>query len=364
MIRTAHYVSLDDVGVLSPVQTMEIDAPPVRGMIVEMSGCTICGSDLHSYRGRRHAPPGTILGHEMVGRVVEIDSAWGVDGDSGTMNDKIPSDRITVGDRVIWSLVASCGSCELCAVGLPQKCKSAFKYGHGPMDTSLGPCGGLSDTCMIVPGTVVLKVPESLPLEVVCPASCATATATAILETAGNIAGKTVGLFGGGLLGLSCLAIAKTRGVGSFIVVDPSEHRRRFAESFHADQVLGVFDFEQDKGRTHDLDIAIDCSGSVAAIRGALQRLRTGGRLILAGSVFPCDSIDVNPETIVRQHWTIAGVHNYAPRQLRQALQFLGKHHKGFPFSDVVSQWFPLDQTAEAFAAAEDPRRLRVGVRP
>src|SRR5690606_27174870 len=79
-------------------------------VLVEISLATICGSDLHTFEGRRGAPTPCVLGHEAVGRV-------------------IASARVGVlpGQRVTWSLADSCGHCPACTdYRLPQKCGSLF----------------------------------------------------------------------------------------------------------------------------------------------------------------------------------------------------------------------------------------------
>ena len=70
---------------------------------VEMS--TICGSDVHTVQGRLQAPVPLVLGHESVGRVIAIGDAGALDT-SGT--------PLRIGDRVVWSVTVSCGSCDRC----------------------------------------------------------------------------------------------------------------------------------------------------------------------------------------------------------------------------------------------------------
>ena len=80
--------------------------------IVKIELATICGSDLHIIAGHREQKTPAILGHEAVGRVVE----------SARKN-------LSPGDRVSWSIAASCGECSFCRrYDLPQKCASLFKY--------------------------------------------------------------------------------------------------------------------------------------------------------------------------------------------------------------------------------------------
>ena len=104
-------------------------------VLAEVICCTLCGSDLHTFAGRRQGPAPTILGHEILGRVVEI----GGDGSLSDWNGQ----PLNIGDRITWSIAASCGQCFFCERDLPQKCERLFKYGHQATD-SASPLSGKS----------------------------------------------------------------------------------------------------------------------------------------------------------------------------------------------------------------------------
>ena len=65
-------------------------------LLVRVLWCTICGSDLHTYTGRRTVPTPTILGHEIVRRIIEF-------GSSGQFKD-IRGENLQKGDRMTWCL--------------------------------------------------------------------------------------------------------------------------------------------------------------------------------------------------------------------------------------------------------------------
>ena len=190
-------------------------APKLRRgeMLVRVLGCTLCGSDLHSFEGRRSVPVPTILGHEIVGEIVSF-------GESAARAD-LAGKPLAIGDRITWAIVANCGQCLMCQRGLPQKCLQGTKYGHEPLHPGRELLGGLAEHCLLVEGTAIIKLPDALPLAVACPASCATATVAAAMEAAGELHGRSVCLFGAGMLGLTACAMARAAGAVQIICVDP-----------------------------------------------------------------------------------------------------------------------------------------------
>src|SRR5262245_53306730 len=176
-------------GVPEQLEVRELPLPqPAAGeILVRMLGCTICGSDLHTLHGRRQVPVPTVLGHEIVGQIAELGAA--------APREDLAGQPLRVGDRITWSLVASCGRCFYCQSDLPQKCLQAVKYGHERLQAGRELLGGLAEHVLLVPGTAIVRLPDELPLEAACPANCATATAAAAIEAAGTIAGSCVCVF-------------------------------------------------------------------------------------------------------------------------------------------------------------------------
>jgi D-arabinose 1-dehydrogenase-like Zn-dependent alcohol dehydrogenase len=76
---------------------------PVVGencLLVKITCCTICGSDLHTWLGKRKSPLPIILGHEIVGEIIELGT--GVSRDSGGR-------PLKLGDRITWTIMDNCG---------------------------------------------------------------------------------------------------------------------------------------------------------------------------------------------------------------------------------------------------------------
>jgi putative phosphonate catabolism associated alcohol dehydrogenase len=345
---------------------------PVLGdgeALIRVSLCTVCGSDLHTFTGRRKEKTPCVLGHEPVGVVEEV---------NGDLRD-VRGEPVHVGDRVVWSVAVSCGACFFCKHGLPQKCESLRKYGHEAILPQCGPVGGLSTHCHLLKGTAIVRVPLELPDAVAAPAGCATATIAAAFRTANltpqppSLGGKGVGglgssptvvIFGLGMLGLTACAWLESRGATA-IACDVSDTRLSQAARFGARHLAkpdALLDLVKSLTHGRGADVAIELSGSPEASAAALDVLRVGGTAVWVGAVSPTPPVPAFPEAIVRRCLTVTGVHNYAPQDLATAVEFLAANHTRFPFAELVAKSFPLAEVNDAFHFAEAERPVRVAI--
>jgi putative phosphonate catabolism associated alcohol dehydrogenase len=345
------YARWDGVGCPFVVETARPPAPLRDGhALVQVDLATVCGSDLHTVLGHRRSPAPSVLGHEQVGTVAAVSAHRPPTYPGGA--------PLVVGDRVVWSVTASCGHCDRCRRGFGQKCRTLRKYGHERIGPEWLLSGGFATHCEVVAGTTVVRVPDHLPNAVAAPASCATATVAAALAVAGPLARRRVLVTGAGLLGVTATAMATEAGA-EVVVSDPDPVRRALAARFGATACVGTDD---DPG---EVDLAVELSGHPAAVERCLAALRTGGRAVLAGSVSAARPVSLDPERLVRGLQTITGVHNYRPADLATALEFLAEHHQRYPFAEIIAPGRPLDRIGAAIDAADsDPRTLRQSIAP
>jgi putative phosphonate catabolism associated alcohol dehydrogenase len=348
-----------------PLELQQLPLPDLGEgeALVRVTCCTVCGSDLHTYEGRRSTPMPTILGHEILGEIAVLGPGEPVRDFSGR--------ALCVGDRVTWSIAASCGACFFCTHGLPQKCEHLLKYGHERIRPEYALSGGLAEHCHLAKGTAILRVPDVLPDVVACPANCATATVAAAFRLGGGCADETVLVQGAGMLGLTACAMARSDGAREVIVCDVDEDRLQLASQFGATRCVRIGEDgkevaaaveEATSGR--GVDLAIELSGAPSAVEAGLELLRIGGRYVLVGSVFPQRAVSIAAESVVRRLLTIRGLHNYTPADLDRAIAFLSANHERFPFRGLVSDTFPLVEAQRAFTHAIAARVLRVAVCP
>ena len=317
------------------VEEVAVPAVVDGEVLVRVRLATVCGSDLHTVSGRRPSPCPSILGHESVGDVVAVGAGAAV----------------SVGDRVIWSVTVGCGRCDRCRHGFTAKCRQVRKVGHEPFDGDWPLSGGYAEHVLLPRGTTVVAVPAAMSDAVAAPAACATATVMAAVEQAGDVADRRVLIVGAGMLGVTAAAACRQLG-GRVVIVDRHADRRVLAESFGATADHG-----------DPVDVAIDFTGSAEAVAAAFDRLDTGGTMVLAGSVTPGPALAVDPERVVRHWLTLRGVHNYEPRHLRRAVDFLHRTLDIYPWTSLVTEPLALADIESAFTPAP-AGTLRVSVAP
>ena len=352
-----------------PNAPFEVREYPVRDarpgeVLVRITMCTICRSDIHSYEGHRPNPCPGILGHEIIGVIEQIGEG---------VADDMRGDALAAGDRVTWTEYFHDGPSYYRDVhDMPQKAAGLRKYGHDLVDEDPHFLGGFADYCYILPGTGILKLPDGLSDEEATPLNCGVATMICVTEAAAIEMGDTVVVQGLGLLGIYGCAIAKARGAARVIAVDTVPSRLEVAKRFGADLTLDATAMSDDDlvkivrdGSPPDgPDVVLEVCGVASVIPTGIRMLRTGGRYVLAGVVNPNSCFTLDGNDLIRKWITLKGIHNYHPRHLIQALDFVMANRDRIPFKEIVDSRFGLDQLSEAFAKAAKRSVLRAAIVP
>ena len=341
------------------IETVGLAPPPPGHILAKVRLATVCGSDLHTFTGKRSEPTPLILGHEILAEVAAL--GQGAERSAA-------GETIVVGDRISFTIMASCGACDRCRSGLPQKCDSLFKYGHAPFDQAPGLSGGFAEYIYLRPGTGVFHAPDGLSDAQTCPANCALATVVNAFEAGRFDAGDRVLVQGAGLLGLYAAALAREHGAGEVVVADVDERRLGLATRFGAGETLNVAGMAGDRfveslGRGR-FSCAIEVCGDPGAVWPGMRTLGLRGRYVIVGLVCAGSNFTVDGNTIARNYLTVKGIHNYAPDHLASALAFLSQTADRYPYEELVGQIFPLDDIQTAFERALNKDTVRIGVAP
>jgi alcohol dehydrogenase len=240
-------------------------------VIVKIGASTICGTDLHILKGDvREVVPGTILGHEAVGEIVETGSAV---------------TTLEAGDRVLVSCITSCGRCRFCREGHYGLCTGGGGWIFGHL------IDGLQAEFARVPfaETSVYKVPERLTDEQVIFLADILPTAYEVGVVNGGVApGATVAIVGAGPIGLAAIMTAKLFTPSTIVAIDLADARLESARAFGADVTINNGS-EDAAARimelTHGLgvDVAIEAVGVPQTFELCTEIVRPGGRVANVG---------------------------------------------------------------------------------
>jgi alcohol dehydrogenase len=338
------------------LRSFPIRAPKAGEVLVKIRMSTICRSDIHSYLGHRPNPCPGVLGHEIIGNIVELGS---------DIKRDMRGDPLQVGDRITWSEYFIPGASYYTEVlDLPQKSPGVDKYGHMAVTTEPHHHGGFGEYCYILPQSWILKLPAELTDEEATPINCGVATVICVTEQAEVGMGDAVVIQGLGLLGLYAAAICKARGARLVIGVDKVAARRELAGRFGVDHVFDEAKYVKDLCKPEGADVVLELCGDPAVIPDGIQVLRTGGRYVLGGLVNPDAFVRIDANQILRKLLTIRGVHNYHPRHLIEALDFVHQNRKRFPFHSLVDGKYKLEEVGKAMQDAADRKVLRAAIVP
>lgn len=278
---------LEEVGSpLAVYDDVEIEDPRAGEVAVRIHHCGVCASDASIASGTFPAPVPVVLGHEAAGVVEAV-------GPGVT--------RVQVGDRVVLTPCAPCGTCHWCIRGEWSLCvnlDSMITATHPDGGTRLSRRGvtvqrgvnvaAFAET-VIIQETGAVPIPDDVGLDVACVVGCAVQTGVgAVLNTARVVEGSDVLVMGAGGVGLSVVQGARVAGAARIIVSDPVAERREAALALGAthaidptadDVTMATFELTGGIGA----DYAFDAVGRSALINVGLGATRKGGTTVMVG---------------------------------------------------------------------------------
>lgn len=347
--KTCKAAILEEYG--KPLQLREVPIPRVEpgGILVKVEMAGICGTDVHQQRGELSikSPLPNIQGHETIGRIVKL-------GKGRTQD--VSGENLSIGDRIMWAH-ADCGECYWCeVVRHPVLCARRSGYGFAPPEALRG---GFAEYEYVTPATKIVRVPDELTEEEAIGVGCAFRTVVAAYERLGCIGfQENVVIQGAGPVGLYSLLMAGEGGAGKTIVIGAPAKRLELAKKWGADYVINIDEMKdpaQRKERVLELtngrgpEIVIECSGVLAAFNEGLDMIQKGGRYLVLGQT-STESIPVMPNLIVGKSLTIVGSVSAAIPHFYKALQFIKHKRTKYPFADIVSTKYRLEQINDALA--------------
>lgn len=277
-MKAAVYFGPHDIRCISiPDSVIQAD----HEMLVKVIATSICGSDLHLYRGTLDPimeKEKSQTGHELVGEVLDVGRAVG---------------RFKRGDRVTMAYSVSCGHCYMCEVGQTAHCETTQKavYGFG---LPFGNLNGTHAETLVMPYADghAMKVPREVPDSAVLTLSCNLPAAVIANHLADIHVGETVALVGCGPTGLMALDILLHRGPGRVVAFDKVSHRLASAAKKGAVPIDPTEDGWKEKALQltsgRGFDKVVEMVGYPETLQMSLDLVRPGGTVAALG-VF-CDN--------------------------------------------------------------------------
>jgi len=240
-------------------------------VVVRIDSTTICGTDLHILEGDvPEVQPGTVLGHEAVGTVVERGTAVR---------------NLDLGDRVLVSCITACGQCRFCVERRYGLCTGGGGWLFGHL------IHGLQAEFGRVPfaDTSVHTVPADLSDEQVLFLADILPTAYEVGVLAGRVApGDTVAVVGAGPIGLAAVMTARLFTPSHIVAIDLDDARLARAHEFGADVTVdngngSAVDIVRELTGGLGADVAIEAVGTPETFELCTELIRPGGRVANVG---------------------------------------------------------------------------------
>ncbi len=282
------------------VHDVPVPVPGPSEVVVAVSHCGICGTDLHLVL-EEYARPGSVLGHEWSGTVAAVGTE--VDG-------------WAIGAPVVADAVPGCGDCRACRKGRPAVCL------RRETPDFLSSRGAFS-RFVVVPAARLLRIPDGLALRA---AALTEPTAIAIhtVRLSGATSRDRVLVTGAGPVGLLTTAVLVANGVTDITVSEPSPVRRARALDVGAARVLAPDALPRAPmaGTVPEpFTVVFECSGHADAAESAVDQLDYAGTLVFVGTgrAHP----RVNHNRMIVLELTAIGAYNYDAEGFGPALELL-----------------------------------------
>ena len=288
----------------------------------------ICGTDLHFVRGTLDVAPGSIVGHEFVGRLVDCDA------------DEAAVYGLHVGDNVIADIAVPCGECLLCKSGDDANCVNMKCTNEPSVEVAPYLWGGYTEV-NYTPLSNLLKIPAELNPAMVATFACPGPTAIhafRLAEQAGVKLHKDMVAVVQGLGPVGCFAVLylKKMGVGKVYAITAGDNAQReaLALTLGADEVLNLTRLGTDavtkklqaENGGLGVDLCFEASGAPAAVAQGMDILRNRGVYLIPGQYSNSGGIEIQPQIITFKALHIIGSSQYSMVDVRDYLSFLCDH--------------------------------------
>jgi Zn-dependent alcohol dehydrogenase len=344
------------------IEDLVLDAPKAGEVRVRIGAVAICHSDVHLVRGDwagwTSTPPPVVAGHEAAGIVTDV-------GPGVT--------RVRPGDRVVVSLLRTCGACPPCLTGAAYLCEGQFALmSEHRLHTAAGRpisagirVGGFAEA-VVVDQSQLVAVPPDLALDRACLLACGVITGVgAVLNTAQLAPGSSAVIIGAGGVGVNAIQGARLAGASPIVAVDVVRSKLPVARRFGATHAV---DGRQDDVRSlvreltagRGADYVFVTVGSPPAVSQALTLVRRGGTVVLVGMPAAGATAPIPVGDFAGNGLRLLGSNMGSTRLGVDVPRLVARHREGrLLLDELITARYPLERINEAIVAMEGGEALR-----
>lgn len=313
------------------VETGPVPAPSGDQLLIRVESCGICGTDHQILAGTHPASAPVVLGHEYAGTVVEA---------GPEVLDLVVGDRVAVDPNI------TCRRCVYCRRGEIQLCQRITPLG-------ISRSGGFAEYSL-VPEANAYRMGDSVTFTeaaVVEPLACCIRGSHRAQVKLGDV----VVVLGAGPIGLLHAQLARLRGAGLVISVDPIAARRELAMRIGSDLAVDsapstVREAVMSATRGRGADVVIEASGNESSAQLSPDLAAPGGTVLWFGACPEKARIPIKPFRVNEHEITIRGS-NLNPFTHQTALDLI--EHQRINLRDLVSDHIGLDDLGAVLRSTE-----------
>ena len=339
------------------VETIRTPRPKAGEVLIKVTACGLCHSDLHVIGGAIAFPLPAVLGHEVAGTIVELGPGTEHTG-------------LEVGQQVAGGFLMPCGQCRHCAAGHDELCEPFFElnrlkgvlydgttrlYSLDGEPIQMYSMGGLAEYS-VVPATALAPVPEGVDPVSSAILGCAAMTGYGAVRRGADIKyGETVAVVAVGGVGSNIVQIARAFGASQVIAIDVADDKLEAVKAFGATATINsmtqnareeVLKLTNGRG----VDVSFEALGIPSTWNTALDVLADGGRMVPIGLGAGRQTAEVEINRTVRRSQSILGSYGARTRQDLPAVVDLAA--RGIiNYDDLVTRRFSLDEAAAGYEA-------------
>jgi threonine 3-dehydrogenase len=303
----------------------------INDVLIQVLRTGICGTDLHIYKwdawARRTIPVPLVIGHEFVGRIVEVGS---------NVKDFHPGEIVSAEGHVV------CGHCRNCLAGRRHLCKDTQGIG-------VQRAGAFAEY-IAVPMTNVWVHDPHIPRDVQSifdPFGNAVHTALSF-----DVLGEDVLITGAGPIGLMAAAVVRHAGARHVVVTDLNPFRLALAQRMGASLAVDVRrqslpEVQRQLGMREGFDVGLEMSGNATAFRDMLANMAHGGKIAMLG--IPDKEMAIDWNTVIFNMLTVKGI--YGREMYETWYKMTVMLQSGLDITPVITHRYPYTEFQKGFDA-------------